>query len=150
MKNVTITINATISVKVNDDAKVKHHDKSRNNHTTNKTGSGMFPKKVLHINEYEAHHPSPEDERFFVYGECDAIAAKELIVRDGKIFAIDESTLKGIEGNSVGTSYGGIRYDGNGGLKLFSDRYARWFKCSVANGVYSIKNLISDARKYNL
>ena len=150
MKNVTITINATISVKVNDDAKVKHHHDNNRKHTTNKTGSGMFPRKVLHIDEYEAHHPSPEDERFFVYGECDAIAAKELIVRDGKIFAIDESTLKGVEGNSVGTSYGAIAPDGNGGLKLFSDRHARWYPCTVINGIYSIKNLISDARKYDL
>ena len=152
MKSIEITINATITIKANDD---KHHDNNRQ-HTTNKTGSGMIPKKVLHnINGWvkckKVNHPAPEDELFFAHGECDAaVTAHELIVRDGKIFALDTFTLKGIEAKSAATTYGTIVPDGKGGIKLFSERHRRWFKCTVINGIYSIKNLISDARKYDL
>ena len=154
MKSIEITINGTITIKANNDA--KHHDNNRQ-HTTNKTGSEMIPKKVLHningrVKCKKVNHPAPEDELFFAHGECDAaVTAHELIVRDGKIFALDTFTLKGIEAKSVATtSYGTIVPDGKGGIKLFSDRNKRWYPCSVQNGVYSIKNLISDARKYDL
>lgn len=136
MRSAEITINATISIKVNDDAKVKHHDKSRNHPTTNKNGKRVIPERV---------------ELFFAHGECDnAVTARELIVHYGKIFALDIFTLKGIEAKSVATTYGTIVPDDKGGIKLFSDRHKRWYPCSVQNGVYSIKNLISDARKYDL
>lgn len=135
MKNVTITINATISIKVNNGAN-KHHNKSRNHPTTNKNGKRMIPERV---------------ELFFAHGECDsAVTARELIVHYGKIFALDIFTLKGIEAKSVTATYGTIVPDGKGGIKLFSDRHKRWYPCSVQNSVYSIKNLISDARKYDL
>lgn len=130
MRSAEITINATISIKVNDDAN-KHHNKSRNHPTTNKNG-----KRV---------------ELFFAHGECDsAVTARELIIHYGKIFALDILTLKGIEAKSVAATYGTIVPDGKGGIKLFSDRHKRWYPCSVQNGVYSITNLISDAHKYDL
>lgn len=151
MKNVTITI----SIKVNDDAKSKHHhDNNRQHHATNFSSDEKLPyvKILPNINEYEAHHPNPRDERFFVdYGkDHNAVTAHELIVRDGKMIAIDESTLKGVEGNSAGTTYGTIVLDGNGGLKLFSDRHGRWYPCSVQNGIYTIANAMEDVKKYDL
>ena len=186
MRSAEITITGTITIKLSEDAEVKHHhdNKSRQRHTTkvlpditgrvikhkvnndakyrdnksNPTTNFSSEEKLPYIkvspniNEYEAHHPDPRDERFFVdYGkEHNAVTAHELIVRDGKMLAIDESTLKGVEGNSAGTTYGTIVPNGNGDLKLFSNQHGRWFKCTVVNGVYSIKNLISDARKYDL
>ena len=130
MKNAEITINATITIKVNDDVKAKHHHDNNRQHTTNKTG---------------------RVELFFAHGDCDnAVTARELIVHYGKIFALDIFTLKGIEAKSVSTTYGTIVPDGKGGIKLFSDRHKRWYPCSIQNGVYSITNLISDARKYDL
>lgn len=139
MKSIEITINGTIAIKANDDA--KHHDKPRNNRNINKNGKRMIHEKVQHSRV----------ELFFAHGECDnAVTARELIVHYGKIFALDIFTLKGIEAKSVATTYGTIVPDGKGGIKLFSDRHKRWYPCSVQNGVYSIKNLISDARKYDL
>lgn len=140
MKNAEITINATISIKVND-VKAKHHDKSRNHPTTNKNGKRMIHEKVQHSRV----------ELFFAHGECDsAVTARELIIHYGKIFALDIFTLKGIEAKSVATTYGTIVPDGKGGIKLFSDRHKRWYPCNVQNGVYSIKNVIEDAKKYDL
>ena len=147
MKNAEININATITIKVNDDAKVKHHhdNKSRNSHKKvlpNINGRVIKCKKV--------NHPAPEDEMFFVRGEHDAITAHELIVYDGKMFAFDTFTLKCIEGSFAETSYVTIKPDGNGGLKQFSDKHGRWYPCSVQNGIYTIKNAMEDVKKYDL
>lgn len=152
MRSIEITINGTITIKANDDAKVKHHHDNNRQHTTNKNGSRMIPEKVLpSIKGHEGCHPDSRVELFFAHGECDnAVTAHELIIHYGKIFALDIFTLKGIEAKSVATTYGTIVPDGKGGIKLFSDQHKRWYPCSVQNSVYSIKNLISDARKYDL
>lgn len=162
MRNVEITINGTITIKVNDDVKAKHHHDNNRKHTTNKTGSkGLTPEKVLlpditgrvikhKVNDDTKVKHHDNKSRFFVYGECDAITARELIVRDGKIFALDTFTLKGIEAKSVTTPYATIVPDGKGGLKQFSDRHGRWYPCSVQNGIYTIKNVMEDVKKYDL
>lgn len=61
MKNAEITINATITIKVNDDAKAKHHhdNKSRNSHKKvlpNISGRVIKCKRV--------NHPAPENDVF--------------------------------------------------------------------------------------
>lgn len=144
MKNAEITINATISIKVNDDAKAKHHDKPRNNHNIN--GRAIKCKKV--------NHPAPENDVFFVtnnkLSEPVTVTAHEIIVRDNKMFAFDTFILKCIEGSFAETSYVTIKLDGQGGLKQFSNKHGRWYPCSVQNGIYTIKNAMEDVKKYDL
>lgn len=143
MRNAEITINATITIKLNDDA-VKHHDKPRNNHNIN--GRVIKCKKV--------NHPAPENDVFFVtnnkLSEPVTVTAHELIVRDGKMFAFDTFILKCIEGRFAKTSYVTITLDGKGELKQFSNKHGRWYPCSVQNGIYTIKNAMEDVKKYDL
>lgn len=150
MRNVTITINATISIKVNDDAKAKHHhdNKSRQRHTTkmlpNSTG------RVIKANPSKVNHS--EDEIFFVTDDNrrEFVRSRKLFILDGEMFAFDIATLKGIKGGFANTSYGTIKPDGEGGLKQFSNKHGRWYPCSVQNGIYTIENVMDDVRKYDL
>lgn len=146
MRNAEITINATISIKVNDDAKAKHHhdNKSRNSHNIN--GRVIKCKKV--------NHPAPENDVFFVtnnkLSEPVTVTAREIIVRDNTMFAFDTFILKCIEGSFAETSYVTIKPDGKGGLKQFSNKHGRWYPCSVQNGIYTIANAMDDIKKYDL
>lgn len=93
-----------------------------------------------------------EDAVFFIVTTMDGKTgfAKELIVRDGKIYAMDTFSLKGMEVKSAKTAYALIMPDDDGGLIQFSRNHMRWFPCSVVNGVYTRKNAIEDVHKYHL
>ena len=93
-----------------------------------------------------------EDAVFFIVTTMDGKTgfAKELIVRDGKIYAMDTFSLKGMEVKSAKTAYALIMPDNDGGLIQFSRNHMKWFPCSVVNGVYTRKNAIEDVHKYHL
>lgn len=149
MKNVTITINATISIKVNDDAKAKHHhdNKSRQRHTTK-----VLPDTTSRVIKNPSKVNHSEDEMFFVTDDNrrEFVRSRKLFVLDGEMFAFDIATLKGIKGGFANTSYGTIKPDGKGGLKQFSNKHGRWYPCSVKNGMYTIANVMDDIKKYDL
>jgi len=76
-------------------------------------------------------------------------ASHELIVRDGKIYAVDAFLHKLLQAGDAMTPYG-IIMPSDGGLTLFSKSIGKWIKCTDVDGVYSIKNLMEDVKKYNL
>lgn len=77
-------------------------------------------------------------------------ASRELMVRgNGFIYAVDAFLHKPLQATCVSTVYGTIM-PSDGGLILFSDRHQKWVKCNVYDGVYTIEDLMSDVKKYNL
>lgn len=77
-------------------------------------------------------------------------SSRELMVRgNGFIYAVDAFLHKPLQATCVSTVYGAIM-PSDGGLILFSDRHQKWVKCSVCDGVYTIKDLLADVKKYNL
>lgn len=83
------------------------------------------------------------------YGKRSGVS-REIITRgNGVIYAVDAFLHKPLQATCVSTVYGTIM-PSDGGLILFSDRHQKWVKCSVYDGVYTIKNLLEDVKKYNL
>lgn len=78
-------------------------------------------------------------------------SSRTLMVRgDGFIYAVDAFLHKPLQAIDVSTVYGTIMPSTDGGLILFSDRHQKWVKCNVYDGVYTIEDLMSDVKKYNL
>lgn len=134
MKRIELT--AAVAVKVSTNAHTHH-----NSSTVQNNSGRTFGRK--HIEE---------DAVFFIVTTMDGKTcfAHELIVRDGKIFAMDTFSLKGAQVKSAKTAYALIMPDDDGGLIQFSRNQMKWFPCSVVNGVYTRKNAIEDVHKYHL
>lgn len=132
-----IELTAAVAVKVSTNVHTHH------NSSTIQNNSGNRKIRKPHIEE---------DAVFFIVTTMDGKTcfAKELIVRDGKIFALDTFSLKGVEVKSAKTAYALIMPDDDGGLIQFSRNHMRWFPCSVVNGIYTRKNAIEDVHKYHL
>ena len=135
-----IELTAAIAVKVSTNAHTHHNVSTVQNNSGNKFGRKI---RKQHIEE---------DAVFFIVTDMTGktFFVKELIVRDGKIFAMDTFSLKGAQVKSAKTAYALIMPDDDGGLIQFSRNHMRWFPCSVVNGVYSRRNAISDVHKYHL
>ena len=133
-----IELTAAVAVRVSNSHRRHYNSSSVQGNTGNK-----FKTRKQHIEE---------DAVFFIVTDIDGKTsfAKELIVRDGKIFALDTFSLKGVEVKSAKTAYALIMPDDDGGLIQFSRNHMRWFPCSVVNGVYTRKNAIEDVHKYHL
>ena len=134
-----IELTAAVAVKVSTNAHTHHNSSTVQNNSGNKFGRN----RRQHIEE---------DAVFFIVTTMDnkTCFAKELIVRDGKIFAMDTFSLKGAQVKSAKTAYALIMPDDDGGLIQFSRNQMKWFKCTVVNGVYTRKNAIEDVHKYHL
>ena len=137
MKRIELT--AAVAVKVSTNAHTHHNSSTVQNNSGNKFGRN----RRQHIEE---------DAVFFIVTTMDnkTCFAKELIVRDGKIFAMDTFSLKSAQVKSAKTAYALIMPDDDGGLIQFSRNQMKWFPCSVVNGVYTRKNAIEDVHKYHL
>lgn len=124
---------------------------STNFHTNHRTSSTVQGDNGNKFGRNRRQHIE-EDAVFFIVTTMDGKTcfAKELIVRDGKIFALDTFSLKGVEVKSAKTAYALIMPDDDGGLIQFSRNHMKWFPCSVVNGVYTRKNAIEDVHKYHL
>lgn len=136
-----IELTAAVAVRVTTNNSHTHHNSS----TVQNNSGNKFGRKIRkpHIEE---------DAVFFIVTTMDnkTCFAKELIVRDGKIFAMDTFSLKGAQVKSAKTAYALIMPDDDGGLIQFSRNHFMWFPCSVQNGVYTRRNAISDVHKYHL
>ena len=134
-----IELTAAVAVKVSTNAHTHHNSSTVQNNSGNKFGRN----RRQHIEE---------DAVFFIVTTMDnkTCFAKELIVLDGKIFAMDTFSLKGAQVKSAKTAYALIMPDDDGGLIQFSRNQMKWFKCTVVNGVYTRKNAIEDVHKYHL
>lgn len=135
-----IELTAAIAVKVSTNAHTHHNSSTVQSNSGNKFGHKI---RKPHIEE---------DAVFFIVTTMDGKTcfAHELIVRDGKIFAMDTFSLKGAQVKSAKTAYALIMPDDDGGLIQFSRNQMRWFPCSVVNGVYTRRNAIEDVHKYHL
>lgn len=138
MKRIELT--AAVAVKVSTNAHNHHNSSTVQNNSGNKFGRKI---RKPHIEE---------DAVFFIVTTMDGKTcfAHELIVRDGKIFAMDTFSLKGAQVKSAKTAYALIMPDDDGGLIQFSRNQMKWFPCSVVNGVYTRRNAIEDVHKYHL
>lgn len=134
-----IKLTAAVAVRVTTNNSHTHHNSS----TVQNNSGNKFKTRKQHIEE---------DAVFFIVTDINGKTsfAKELIVRDGKIFALDTFSLKGVEVKSAKTAYALIMPDDDGGLIQFSRNHMKWFPCSVVNGVYTRKNAIEDVHKYHL
>lgn len=135
-----IELTAAIAVKVSTNAHTHHNSSTVQNNSGNKFGRKI---RKPHIEE---------DAVFFIVTTMDDKTgfARELIVRDDKIYAMDTFSLKEMEVKSAKTAYALIMPDDDGGLIQFSRNHMKWFKCTVVNGVYTRKNAIEDVHKYHL
>lgn len=133
-----IELTAAVAVRVSNS-----HSRHCNSSTVQGNTGNKFKTRKQHIEE---------DAVFFIVTTMDdkTCFAKELIVRDGKIFAMDTFSLKGAQVKSAKTAYALIMPDDDGGLIQFSRNQMKWFPCSVVNGVYTRKNAIEDVHKYHL
>lgn len=92
-----------------------------------------------------------ESTPFFIAKDKDdhLIFSRKLIVRDGKMFALDFSHKK-FPVTSASANHVIITLDGEGNLKQFSLKHMRYYPCSVKNGVYTMDDALNDVSVYNL
>lgn len=92
-----------------------------------------------------------ENTPFFIAKDKDGhlIFSRKLIVREGKMFALDFS-LTDVQVTSASANRAIITFDGNGGLKQFSLKHMRCYPCSAKNGVYTMDDALNDVSVYNL
>lgn len=88
---------------------------------------------------------------FFIAKDKDShlIFSRKLIVREGKMFALDFS-LKDVQVTSASANRVIITLDGEGGLKQFSLKHMKCYPCSVINGIYTMDDAMHDVMKYDL
>lgn len=92
-----------------------------------------------------------ENTPFFIAKDKDGhlIFSRKLIVREGKMFALDFS-LADVQVTSASANRAIITLDGNGGFKLFSLKHMKRYPCSVINGIYTMDDAMHDVMKYDL
>ena len=124
---------------------------STNFHTNHRTSSTVQGDNGNKFRRNRRQHIE-EDAVFFIVTTMDDKTgfARELIVRDDKIYTMGTFSLKGMEVKPANTAYALIMSDDDGGLIQFSRNQMKWFKCTVVNGVYTRKNAIEDVHKYHL
>ena len=92
-----------------------------------------------------------ENTPFFIAKDKDGhlIFSRKLIVREGKMFALDFSH-KAVKVTSASANRAIITLDGNSGFKLFSLKHMKCFSCSVVHGIYTMDDAMHDVMKYDL
>lgn len=92
-----------------------------------------------------------ESTPFFIAKDKDGhlIFSRKLIVREGKIFALDFSN-KEEQVTSASANRVIITLDGEGSLKQFSLKHMKCYPCSVVNSVYTMDDAMHDVSVYNL
>lgn len=92
-----------------------------------------------------------ENTPFFIAKDKDGhlIFSRKLIVREGKMFALDFS-LKDVQVTSASANRAIITLDGEGGFKQFSLKHMRCYLCSAKNGVYTMDDALNDVSVYSL